>query len=153
MGEILSAISHLYSSNFQETLAETQNPYGNGGASEEIVEQIEKFIQGQKITEKMLVDAQFGFINANNGLKFQLYTDDKVASIVFVGEETLIRETLKESLEAVEFKYISYDEKERTILFEDKNNQSYLLYLYPYTQNGPLFSDMSNWRNFFREEQ
>ncbi len=42
MREILSAINHMYSSNFQETLAETQNPYGNGGASEAIVEQIER---------------------------------------------------------------------------------------------------------------
>ncbi len=42
MGEILSAISRLYSSEFQEILAETQNPYGHGGASEAIVEQMER---------------------------------------------------------------------------------------------------------------
>ncbi len=41
-GEILSAINRLYSSEFQKTVAETQNPYGNGGASEAVVEQIER---------------------------------------------------------------------------------------------------------------
>jgi hypothetical protein len=40
--EILSAIRHLYSSIFQETLGETQNPYRKEGASEANLEQIER---------------------------------------------------------------------------------------------------------------
>lgn len=118
-----------------------------------IVEQIQKSIEGQKVTEDTLVNAQFGFINSENGLKFQLYTKDKVVSIVFVGDEALARKTLESALKPAGYKYVAYDAKEQTILFEDNKDQSYLLYLYPYTQNGSIFSDMSNWRNFFREEQ
>ncbi|GGF94993.1 MULTISPECIES: hypothetical protein [Cysteiniphilum] len=118
-----------------------------------IVEQIQKSIEGQKVTEETLVNAQFGFINSENGLKFQLYTKDKVVSVVFVGDEALARKTLESALKAAGYKYVAYDAKEQTILFEDNKDQSYLLYLYPYTQNGSIFSDMSNWRNFFREEQ
>lgn len=118
-----------------------------------IVEQIQKSIEGQKVTEETLVNAQFGFIHSDNGLKFQLYTKDKVASIVFIGDEALARKTLESALKAAGYKYVAYDAKEQTILFEDRKGQSYLLYLYPYTQNGSIFSDMSNWRNFFREEQ
>ena len=61
MGEILNAFSLLYSSDFQATLAETQNPYGNGGASEVIVEQL----------EMMDLDGLLGkaFINFNDSSK------------------------------------------------------------------------------------
>ncbi|WP_119327833.1 hypothetical protein [Cysteiniphilum halobium] len=122
-------------------------------AASSIVEQIQKSIEGQKVTEETLVNAQFGFINSENGLKFQLYTKDKVVSIVFVGNTGVIRKTLERALKDAGYKYVAYDAKEQTILFEDGKNRSYLLYLYPYTQNGSIFSDMSNWRNFFREEQ
>ncbi|WP_395947074.1 hypothetical protein [Caedibacter taeniospiralis] len=120
----------------------------------QIVELIDQHIRGQKVSESTLIEAQFGFVSTGSGLKFQLYTNDKVASIVFVGDASMVQEALKEAIEAGGFKYIAYDEKEQTILFEDSaQNQSYLLYLYPFTQNGSLFSDMSNWHNFFREEQ
>ncbi|WP_116964398.1 hypothetical protein [Fastidiosibacter lacustris] len=121
--------------------------------SQQLVEAIDKAIKGQQVDEAMLINAQFGFINTNSGLKFQLYTDDTLASIVFVGDEQTINKTLKQAINNAGFKYIAYDEKQQTILIEDSKDQSYLLYLYPYTQNGSIFSDMSNWRNFFREEQ
>ena len=119
----------------------------------QVVESIDQVIKGKKVDQSMLVNAQFGFINTDNDLKFQLYANDKVASMVFVGDADLARKTLEAAINAAGFKYIAYDKKEQTILFEDKQKVNYLLYLYPYTQNGSLFSDMSNWRNFFREEQ
>jgi GDP/UDP-N,N'-diacetylbacillosamine 2-epimerase (hydrolysing) len=42
-GEIRAALKHLYSPVFQETLAKVRNPYGEGGASEKIVETIRTY--------------------------------------------------------------------------------------------------------------
>ncbi|WP_119343617.1 hypothetical protein [Facilibium subflavum] len=118
-----------------------------------VIENINNRIKGKTVTQSMLVSSGFGFISSSLGFKFQVYSNKKVASLVFVGDQKTIEKALKQAIEKAGFTYLAYDEKNKTILVKDKQNHSYLLYLYDYTQNGALFSDMSNWRNFFREEQ
>ena len=54
---ILNAIEKLYSNKFQKSLANLENPYGNGGASKAIVEIVEK-ISLDGILKKEFYDFQ-----------------------------------------------------------------------------------------------
>ena len=53
--DISAAIEHLYSSTFQQKLKNIENPYGNGGASDAIIEILEK-IPLQGILKKQFYD-------------------------------------------------------------------------------------------------
>ena len=60
--------------------------------------------------------------------------------------------TLIDAIKAAGFQYLAYDQKNRVLLIK-VNTIPYLIYLDQYTKVGPLFSDMSNWKTFFRSEQ
>jgi GDP/UDP-N,N'-diacetylbacillosamine 2-epimerase (hydrolysing) len=50
--DINRALEKLYSSNFQETLQNVENPYGNGGASKEILRVLESVRLGDLLKKK-----------------------------------------------------------------------------------------------------
>ncbi|WP_018298725.1 hypothetical protein [Fangia hongkongensis] len=118
-----------------------------------LIKSLEKLISGQKLTQSMLVSTSYGFINTTLGFKYQVYIDDKVASLVFVGEKAAVEKALKQAVESAGYKYVAYNKNDQTVLIKDKKDQSYLLYIYDHTVTGSIFSDMTNWRTFFREEQ
>ena len=56
--DILKAIKHLYSSSFQDELSRTVNPFGEGGASEAIVQKLES-VNLDDILKKRFYDISF----------------------------------------------------------------------------------------------
>ena len=122
-------------------------------AGDALVKAIAKQIEGQKVTQSELVASQYGYINSQLGIKFQVYQDGDISSLVFVGKKDHVIDAILAGLKGAGLTYIAYNEKNGTILFKDKADQGYLLYTYDKTVNGSIFSDMGNWRNFFRKEQ
>ena len=53
--EIIKAINILYSNDFQENLKDIENPYGNGGASDLIVNQLES-LEFKNVLKKKFYD-------------------------------------------------------------------------------------------------
>ena len=142
--------------NFRKTrlsLSDSDGKPLTGKAGNPLIQAIEAKISGMKITNAMLVASQFGFIHSKLGFKYQVYVDDKVASLVFVGNEQKIIAAVEKAIGEAGFSDVAYDQKAKTILFRLSPDKYYLIYIYDQTINGPLFSDMSNWHNLFRESQ
>lgn len=111
--------------------------------------------QEKFFTAVLLEKSPFDYIRVHNrGIKFCLHTNPNgVASIVFIGDEHVIKQILSNALKFASYKDISYDDERRTFTFTDTQGGGYLLYLYPYVQYGSLFSNMKDWRNFFVKKQ
>ena len=72
---------------------------------------------------------------------------------MFIGDHKNIEHALKTAIDEAQFKYLGYNKKDSTIHIKLPESDEYLLYLYEYTELGGLFSDLTNWRHFFKAEQ
>ena len=116
-----------------------------------IIHIIDRSIVGKKISQRDLVNSQFGFISTKKGLKFQLYSNSKIIALVLTGNLVNAREIILSTLEKSGYRLIESNKESLNI--ESPKGQKYFLYFYQYLQNGDLFSDLSNWNNFFRNQK
>lgn len=143
--------------NFRQTQVSVfdmnENPVSSLAANA-LIENLNKKIQGRKLSDKDLIESSYGFVVTDSGLKYQYYDDAKVAAIVLVPVEgDKIDEIIKKAVKGAGFSLIGEDKKAQTITIEDAKKNHYQLYIYDYTQMGSIFSDWSNWHSFFRAEQ
>ena len=118
-----------------------------------LIKSIDHKLNGEIVTQEMLMASGYGFIESARDFKYQLIFSDKTATLVFVGDRQKIEAALEIAIKQAKFTYLVYNKEENTIAIKDPLAQAYLLYLYDYTQQGALFSDLTNWRHFFKAEQ
>ena len=147
-------LSHIKGSHLQTqvSLFNSEKKPLTDNKSNEILNNISNQLNKLQLSQNDLVSSMYGFIISKHNFKFQLYNDKDITSLVFVGNNDDIIKQLKSSIVKAGYKYIAYDKKDKTILI-NKGKSNYLLYLYTHMSNGPIFSDMTNWKNLFRSEQ
>ena len=118
-----------------------------------LIKRIDEALNGKTVTQEMLIASGYGFIESDEGFKYQLIFSDKTATLVFIGDRNNIEHALKTAIDKAQFKYLGYNKKDSTIHIKSPESDEYLLYLYEYTELGGIFSDLTNWRHFFKAEQ
>ena len=118
-----------------------------------LIKRIDEALNGKTVTQEMLIASGYGFIESDEGFKYQLIFSDKTATLVFIGDRKNIEHALKTAIDEAQFKYLGYNKKDSTIHIKLPESDEYLLYLYEYTELGGIFSDLTNWRHFFKAEQ
>lgn len=151
-GIVLTAIKNQPKQTKLVLLDLAQNPIVSKDGNT-LITLIDHKLKREIVTQEMLMASGYGFIESARDFKYQLIFSGKTATLVFVGDRQKIEAALETAIKQAKFTYLLYNKEENTIAIKDPLAQTYLLYLYDYTQLGGVFSDLTNWRHFFKTEQ